>query len=154
MKTANITKAIGSLSPKHLLFIGLGLFLIYIVISNLIKTARGGNPKDDLIQASKILIQPSLLNYTTAQYQTYCTRLVVAMNDFGTDEDEIYEIFGKMLNDSDLHKLINVFGERRYWDDWFAWERNLSEWIYKELNEDEIKKLNSILTANGIIYQY
>ena len=82
------------------------------------------------------------LTYTDAEYQEMAARIYKAVKGVGTDEKAIETVFGKLRTSDDLSKLIATFGVRD--------KLTMTEWLYDDLNNKEIGKLNDILKRNGI----
>lgn len=65
---------------------------------------------------------------------------------WGTDEEAVYDVFNRINNGADLHKLISVYGTRE--------DLTLDQAMVDELNNSELKKVNTILANKGINYQF
>jgi hypothetical protein len=85
-------------------------------------------------------------NYSDGQYSIWAQQLFVAMSGLGTDENAIYRVFGYMVNDLDVAKLIRAFGVK---DD-----ESLGEWLAGDLDSSEIEKVNKILATKNIKYRF
>lgn len=102
------------------------------------------------------------------EFESLAQKLVQAMDGCGTDEESIYSVFRLMANDADIMMLISVFGVRFYqpcvWSSpvsyslWLANDKafggGLPTWLGYDLGDSEIRKINGILTANGITFQF
>ncbi len=97
-----------------------------------------------LIADANAEIDTSGLTLTTAQFNTLVSKLYTAMKGWGTDEAAVYEAFQTLGSRSDLLQLIRLFGVKD--------EKTLPEWIYSDLTQREIDKLNSILASKQINY--
>lgn len=110
-------------------------------------------------------VHPTLAD---SQFLALSEALVEAMNDCGTDEDIVYNVFKQMKNEADIRKLISAFGVRYYrpcaadqpisylkyqFND-KAFGGGLATWLTYDLAADEIKKINNILTSNGVKFQF
>jgi len=90
------------------------------------------------------------LTYDLSQYTIFADRAYDAMYDFGTDEEALYVMFGKLRTNSDVLQLIKAFGVRGD----FIYKEGLTKWLSSELNNIEIEKVNDILKRNNITYQF
>jgi hypothetical protein len=86
------------------------------------------------------------LFYSESEYTQFANKLYRAMNGIGTDEKSIYEVFEAMRSKADVLKLIQVFGVRD--------SETLEEWMAGDLSSGEIRKINLILSKNGINYTF
>lgn len=121
-------------------------------------TQKGGallkpdEAKKDVKKLEEIGQQPT---YMDAQYVGFADAIYAARgcnNVFGTNEDAIYNVFRKMVNDLDVAKLIEKFGKRRLC---FSFtEGNLGGFLNDDLDQDEIAIINNILKSKGIKYQF
>ena len=111
----------------------------YIGIRNFIRNRKLNSD----LQGS---INYSNLSYTTDQYGVFAKKLYNAMDGVGTDEDAIWDTFKQMKNRDDLLFLIKTFGVRD--------GETLSEWLYDDLGNDDIEKLNTILSSLDIEYSF
>jgi len=97
-----------------------------------------------------------------AEFVTMSDSLDAAFNYvFGTDEEAIYRVLERLSTIDDLFMLMSVFGQRS--SDWreiiFAplaakGDSGLGSWISSELDEEEIAKVNEILSKKGIDYKF
>jgi len=104
--------------------------------------------------------------HSDSEFEGLAERLVQAMNDCGTDEEAVYDVFRQIKNGVDIRKLVSIFGVRYYtpcaatspisytkwlWDD-KSFGGNISAWLGYDLTSSEIAKINSILKGNGVNY--
>lgn len=80
---------------------------------------------------------------------------------YGTDEQAIYDVFDKMVNDLDVLLLIKAFGLRQPRGTVCIpipgtgeCDYPMAQWLQGELDSDEFKELNNILSKKGIKYQF
>jgi hypothetical protein len=101
--------------------------------------------------------------YDASNYTSYAQRLQSAMETwgwFGTDEDSIYDVFRAMRNDVDILELEKAFGKRAYTGDWDGGilsadaPTSLATWLSRELEDEEIAKINKILKYYKIKKRY
>jgi hypothetical protein len=129
---------------------------------DLLKPKRGNESYDD--PKPKYPVNSSNVSYSKEAFERLCIRLVRAMDTdeltSGTDEDEVYSVFGYMHSIDDVHQLYNVFGTRTYGgDEWGQWQLeadpkySLQTWLNKELNEEEKNIINNILKDKDINFE-
>jgi hypothetical protein len=144
--------------------IGLGAFLLYKTITKTTKSftdffsgKETEKEFDDGVdeEIDELKKKGMELSYPLYVYKTYASQLKNAMGGIGTDEDTIYKTFEKIRNDLDMAQLIKSYGLQRYIISPVRFLKiDLAGWIYEELNENEISKLNEILTKNNITYRF
>lgn len=107
-------------------------------------------------------------SYSQSQYQSFATKIVIALDSCGNNEKSVYNVFENMKNKADLLNLISAFGVRyyqpcaatepvayaRYLVDSKTYGGNLTAWLNHDLNESEISKINNILGSKGIDYKF
>lgn len=95
---------------------------------------------------------------TEAQAKGYVKQIVAAADDFGTDNDKIYNVFKNLNNEADVYLLISVFGVQEWkgtWSSYFSMESGtLSYLLSYEMRDSQIQKINSILASKGINYKF
>lgn len=105
----------------------------------------------------------SKLSYSKSQYETWANELQNYMDTETfldpTDEEGIFRIYGFMQNEDDVHQLNNSFGIRPYTGDPYEIyfdpiNMSLGGWLAEELDNDEMIKLNGILSSKGIKFKY
>jgi hypothetical protein len=110
-------------------------------------------------------IKPS---YSATQYQGFASKLVIALDGCGSDEEAVFGVFENMNNKADVLNLISAFGVRYYqpcaatspiaYGRWVidskTYGGNLSSWLSYDLTQSELKKINAILTTKGIDYKF
>jgi hypothetical protein len=91
--------------------------------------------------------------YPDSNYSQWASSIVSAgFNTLGTNEQAIYAIFNKMVNDLDVAKLIVAFGVQRVE---FSFQKvPLGAWLSSELDSDELEVINKILRNKNIKYQF
>lgn len=91
--------------------------------------------------------------YPDSSYTQWASAIVSAgFNTLGTDEQAIYAIFKKMMNDLDVAKLIVAFGNQRV--EFSFQSAPLGAWLASELSVDELAVVNKILSDKKIKYQF
>lgn len=83
---------------------------------------------------------------TDAQINSYATKLYKAMKGAGTDEKAIYDVFSQIGNLANLYAVMGAFGIKD--------GETLSDWIYGDLNSNEISRVNEILASQNINYKF
>lgn len=110
------------------------------------------NTLRDTIQNSKLVdeankeIDANAVTLTQSQLLTLCDKLYRAMKGIGTNEQAIFEVFQAINSRSDLLMLIKIFGVRD--------GETLKQWLYSDLNNSEIQKINYIIESKGINYKF
>jgi hypothetical protein len=91
--------------------------------------------------------------YPDSSYTQFAASIVSAgFNTLGTNEQSIYSIFKKMMNDLDVAKLIVAFGNQRV--EFSFQSMPLGGWLASELDNDELEVINKILRDKKIKYQF
>lgn len=139
---------------KGVLAIGIVGGIAYAIF-RLTKKGSALNPSEATKDIKKLQEAGQVPSYMDAQYKGFADAIYAARqcnNIFGTNEDAIYSVFRSMKNDVDVAKLIEAFGNRRLC---FSFtESTLGGFLHDDLNEDEIKIINKILSDKKIIYQF
>lgn len=127
---------------------------------------KGGKPPGSQLPvlADKMLqelaakgIYPTI---TAAQAESFSGALRTAFNDCGTDENAVFAVMNRMLNDADIWTLVKQYGVRAYKgcfneSDWFTeHEWNLSEAMASELSGSDIATINSSFEAKGMSFKF
>ena len=80
---------------------------------------------------------------------------------YGTDEQAIYDVFDNMQNDLDVLLLVKAFGMRQPRGTICVpipgtgeCDYSLSQWLETELESDEFKNINDILSKKSITYRF
>ena len=147
MKKENL---IGKLieNPKSLIAVAIGIVIIALLIYFIIKRSsskiKGAiNSVSDSAKIQEHINetgeQPS---YNDFEYKSMADQIERAMRGCGTDEDAIFDVMKKMRNNTDVMKLKQAFGTRG--------DEDLSQWLGGDLSSSEMKKVNTILSGNGI----
>lgn len=143
-------------NPKRILFIVIIIVIIVLLIYffwGKIKTWFSGigtsmQQNEDL--NNYIATTGVSVSLSDSEIKQLCNKLYNAfyggLFGWGTDEDAVYEVFNRINNQADLYKLIAVYGTRE--------NMTLDQAIVSELNNSELKKLNTILANKGINYQF
>jgi len=133
----------------------------YVIYKASKKGSNGDSTKLPNVDAdvADLKKQGQLASYSLSQYQMYANKLKQAFYSYGTDEAAVYAVFTAMKNDLDVANLIKAFGiwkvEGSIWRPLdTSGDGDLSTWMTSELDSDEIKYVNSILTKKGIKYQF
>lgn len=93
------------------------------------------------------------LSYPAFRYKDWADQLDTALMEGATeDEETVYNVFRKMKTMGDINKLIDAFGDHRQMLtlSWITLPQAISTYMSKS----EIKKLNGIISDNGIDYTF
>ena len=115
--------------------------------------------KDPLAESKKdeavLKSEGQKASYLDSAYTGYADSIYAARSAnafFGTNEDQIYNVFKKMNNDLDVAKLITAFGKKRLS---FSLDfANLGGFLNDELDKDELNIINTGLRGKNINYQF
>lgn len=162
---------------KGVVVIG-GLAVSYIVISTIYKTIKSvpdaldeqrkiNQLNDDL---NKKVNQGQKATYDDSEYNILADEAQVAFNGFRVDIipcstylgivcqsssfRELRPIIEKLKNDVDFLKLQQAFGTRKISKPFSDITKTLPELVRYQLNHYEIERLNTIMSDNGITYQF
>lgn len=86
------------------------------------------------------------ITITQQQLNSYASKLYKAMDGWGTDEQQIFDVFRQMQTRSDVLQLIKTFGVKDH--------KTLQEWLFDELSTSDLDKINQILSNNAIDYKF
>lgn len=93
------------------------------------------------------------LTYEDYKYKDWAEVLVSALVSSETeDEQAVYDVFEKQKTVGDINKLIEYFGTER--EMYTATWSTLPMFISRLFSKAEKKKLNGIISANGINYTF
>lgn len=119
------------------------------------KKGEASNAKNELQNLAKKGIKPTI---TQTQAMGYAKQIVAAANEWGTDEEKIYNVFANLNNDADIYLLISTFGVQEWkgtFTAFFSYESGtLSYLLSYELSSSEIAKINKLLSDKGINYKF
>ena len=155
-----------------------GLAISYVVVSTIYKKItsisdavdeqrKQNQMADDLKKRVNEGQQPS---YDDSQYNIFADEALVAFNYFRLDIIPCSTYFGivcqsnsfrelrpvieKLKNDVDFLKLQQAFGKRTA-SKWYGDQtKSLPEFVRYQLNHYEIERLNTIMSDNGLTYQF
>lgn len=138
--------------PPQVKWVLIGLAVVVVLVIVYYFWSGSAKRKDtkssnDLVDRVNKEIDPKQLTLTDQQALSMADALESAMTTWwGTDEDAIYDVFSKCYTRSDVLKIVGAFGTRN--------GENLTQWLRGDLNKDEMKVLNDLLTNKGINYQF
>lgn len=118
------------------------IVIVVIIIVSANKKAKANKVQQDKIRDIEAEIVPDKLSYTESQYSSMADTIDNAIGTFSDDEEAIYEVFMRMQTNSDVLKLQEAFGIRSGYD--------LFTILHRNLNNDEIQKINSFLAQRNI----
>lgn len=158
-KVSGVKSFMSNLPPwgKGLAVVG-GLGLVYYFLLKG-KNQGGQLPQQADQQLQQLAQQGITPTMSSAEFEGLASKIVVAVDDCGTDENAIYSAFGYLQNQADLMQLIKTYGVRSYKGcfegSYFGnVQHNLSETLTGELSESELSTLNNILLQEGINYKF
>lgn len=117
------------------------------------KIQENKDTKDTRSDEKDLAREGQVPSYPQSAYSSFANRIEQAGFAIGgTNEDAIYSVFNQMKNDLDIILLIKAFGKRRIE---FSFQKgDLSAFLESELNDSEIKKVNSILESKKIKFRF
>ncbi len=145
------TSSISFLFAKYKYIIIAIAIVILIVVTYLLAT-RSEEKKEvkiknqDLIDNANAEIDTTKITQTDMQFNTLASKLYMAMKGWGTDEDAIFNVFKALQSRSDVLQLSKVFGVRD--------GKTLEEYLYFDLDQEDIDKINNILASKAINYTF
>jgi hypothetical protein len=127
------------------LFVGYKIIKFFIGSSNSIAAATN--------EVKNLTLKGVIPTYPDSSYTQWASSIVSAgFNTLGTNEQAIYDIFRKMMNDLDVAKLIVAFGNQRV--EFSFQTMPLGAWLSTELDSSEMAVINKILRDKKIKYQF
>lgn len=139
-----MSKWFKELSPKQqIITVIVAIVLLWLAIKTVRSYAsRIGQYSEQLGEQAALVAQGHQKTYSQIQYNTMANQLYYAMKGFGTDEETIFSIMGKMQNDLDVIELDKAFGMRDTY--------SLQAWLRRDLSSADMQKVNMILSNKGI----
>lgn len=122
------------------------LIIIAVVVIIVVKRKKATKEQDDYIKDVEKQIDKSDLSYANSEYTQMANKLYSAMKGIGTNENAIYDVFSQMQSESDVRKLISMYGSKD--------GMTLQQWLIDDLSNRELQKLNDILAKNNINYSF
>lgn len=125
-----------------------GLIVTFLVIFTIVMIHINKKNKAKNTDAAKIAeyekeIVPTSVSLTDSQIENMASAIDTAIGTWSDDEETIYQQFMKLKTNSDLLKLQEIFGTRSSGHDLFTA-------IHRNLNTEEIQKINTILSERNI----
>lgn len=139
-----MSKWFKKLTPtQQIITVIVAIVLLWLAIKTVRSYAsRIGQYSEQLGEQAALVAQGHQKTYSQIQYNTMANQLYYAMKGFGTDEETIFSIMGKMQNDLDVIELDKAFGMRDTY--------SLQAWLRGDLSSADMQKVNMILSNKGI----
>lgn len=126
------------------------VLIIFFVIWNRFGKSKqeteDANKQRDIANEVNNAITTSNVTLTQVQLNTLADKLYNAVKGAGTDEKSIYDAMRTLQTKDDVLALIKTFSVRD--------SMTLREWLYDDLNNSEISKINDILLSKGISFSF
>lgn len=122
------------------------IIIIIVVVINKNKAAKLAAANKAKIIGYEAEITPEKLSYSDSEFENMAAAIDEAIGTWSDDEATIYNVFMKLKTNSDLLKLQAIFGVRSSGHDLFTA-------IHRNLNNDEIQKINTYLSQHNISIQ-
>lgn len=132
-----------------------GMIAIVVLIMFFVVWNRFGKSKQDTEDANKErdianevnnAITTSNVTLSQVQLNTLADKIYKAVKGSGTDEKSIYDAMRTLVTKDDVLALIKTFSVRD--------SMTLREWLYDDLNNSEISKINDIFLSKGISFSF
>ena len=132
-----------------------GIIAIVVLIMFFVVWNRFGKSKQETEDANKQrdidnevnnAITTSNITLSQVQLNTLADKIYKAVKGSGTDETSIYDAMRTLQSKDDVLALIKTFGVRD--------SMTLREWLYDDLNNSEISKINDIFLSKGISFSF
>ena len=137
------------LTPKQ---IGVTIGVLFLVVLLIWIISKVKNGIENTIEEIKLIDEvnaetdPKQITMTQSQINTLASKIYAAVKGSGTDEEAIFAAFKELSTRSDLMKLIDTFGRKD--------GMSLKDWLYDDLDEEEIVSINEILASKEINYVF
>ena len=109
------------------------IIVVIIIIIVIIKIFKKSFKK---LSVENTYINMNNVTVSEQDIVTYANELYLAMKGIGTNEQKIYDIFSKLNTKDDYNYLFKTFAVKD--------GKTLKEWIYSELDGNELARLNEI----------
>lgn len=153
---SSLTQAatIAQKNPLGVAVVGVGGFLLikYILSKASAPKSNSKLAEDEIVKLQKKGVSASITPAQASGLADSIYRARHGNNVLGTDEDAIYNAFSKIKNEADLYLVIKAFGNRRL--SFSFQDAGLHGYLSDELDQDEISKVNRILSSKRINYQF
>ena len=132
-----------------------GMIAIVVLIMFFVVWNRFGKSKQETEDANKQrdianevnnAITTSNVTLSQVQLNTLADKIYKAVKGSGTDEKSIYDAMRTLVTKDDVLALIKTFSVRD--------SMTLREWLYDDLNNSEISKINDIFLSKGISFSF
>ncbi len=122
------------------------IIIIIVVVIKKQKAAKIAAANKAKIVNYEAEIAPEKLSFSDSEFENMAAAIDEAIGTWTDDEATIYNVFMKLKTNSDLLKLQAIFGVRSSGHDLFTA-------IHRNLNNDEIQKINTYLSQHNISIQ-
>lgn len=126
------------------------VLIIFFVVWNKLSISKSdaanANKEKDIMREVNNEINQSNITLTQVQLNTLADKIYKAVKGAGTDEKSIYDAMRTLQTKDDVLALIKTFSVRD--------SMTLREWLYDDLNNSEISKINDILLSKGISFSF
>jgi hypothetical protein len=131
--------------------IGLG-FTVYKILKFF--GLVGQKPEPQVTAVDNIKVDPSKLTISTTDLLFKTDELYQAMDQFGTDEDTIMDVFKSLKSGDELLYIIKSFGVKKYFmgthSGILGSDLNLVGWLKNELSDSYISQISTIWKKLGV----
>jgi hypothetical protein len=132
-----------------------GAVLGIIVLVAIYFLGRSTGKKQGTTPVENTTVNASNLTFPNSQYISFAEELRSALDSifgFGTNTDEVYGVFKNMKTTDDIMQLVNAFGTHRM--TYSISYLGLGAYIHEGMSDSEVQQINTILSGNGINYQF
>lgn len=130
--------------------IAIVVLIIFFVVWNRFGKSKqeteDANKERDIYKEVNNAIATSNVTLSQVQLNTLADKIYKAVKGIGTDEKSIYDAMRTLNTKDDVLALIKTFGVRD--------SMTLREWLYDDLNNREIQRVNEILLGKGISFAF
>lgn len=125
------------------------LIMFFVVWSRFGKSKQeteDANKQRDIANEVNNAITTSNVALSQVQLNTLADKIYKAVKGAGSDEKSIYDAMRTLQTKDDVLALIKTFSVRD--------SMTLREWLYDDLNNSEISKINDIFLSKGISFSF
>ena len=130
--------------------IAIVVLIIFFVVWNRFGKSKqeteDANKERDIVNEVNNAITTSNVTLSQVQLNTLADKIYKAVKGSGTDEKSIYDAMRTLETKDDVLALIKTFSVRD--------SMTLREWLYDDLNNSEISKINDIFLSKGISFSF